>query len=389
MHCSAILIAKVAGNLHVLGTRFKTDPHGELAKMRVDGPLQWSSSLDAWITLTHDAAVHVMNSPAFGTDIYGRFRPSPIPLPSSFELGDDAAGLRAVIAKITRPRSQSLAAVHQACEEVAETVATRDSFDFVGDIAEPLAALVVERWFGVTRQQRREMVAALRLASDGADAHTRAAAGQVAVETLRAWIKRSRDANTFLGSMSRAWQDAAVAEDDLVAFLGPIVFSLAQRHGTRLLSHSLLGLFSLRLTAATIPYTDARQVAIEAARWEPVNQVVPRRVAADVELFGKVLRQHETVLVLLAAACRDPHHHPDPDVFNINRTEVSLAFGRGVHGCLGREIALAVTAASLDHLMGDRGWRFEPAASPEFKVEFGRACTAMPVRAIRPTDEGR
>ncbi|HEY8386188.1 MAG TPA: cytochrome P450, partial [Porticoccaceae bacterium] len=59
------------------------------------------------------------------------------------------------------------------------------------------------------------------------------------------------------------------------------------------------------------------------------------------------------ILVALAAANRDPRRWPDPEVFQFNRPRIRehLAFGRGVHTCLGAPLARAEVNIILDRFI--------------------------------------
>lgn len=65
-----------------------------------------------------------------------------------------------------------------------------------------------------------------------------------------------------------------------------------------------------------------------------------RVVAAELEIGGVVLRPDERVTLCLAAANRDPERFPDPDRLDIERADRRhLAFGHGIHFCLGAPLA--------------------------------------------------
>jgi cytochrome P450 len=67
------------------------------------------------------------------------------------------------------------------------------------------------------------------------------------------------------------------------------------------------------------------------------------RVAkADVELAGHTIRAGETVTLSLPVINRDPDRFPDPDRLDLARAAGShLAFGHGIHQCLGQQLARA------------------------------------------------
>jgi cytochrome P450 len=72
----------------------------------------------------------------------------------------------------------------------------------------------------------------------------------------------------------------------------------------------------------------------------PVNPGVTRYATADVEIGGVVIPRGEIVLLATAGADRDPDRFPDPDRLDVASTDAGhLAFGHGVHYCLGAPLA--------------------------------------------------
>lgn len=77
-----------------------------------------------------------------------------------------------------------------------------------------------------------------------------------------------------------------------------------------------------------------------------------RTATEDVELADVVVREGEGVTVSLTAANRDPTRFPDPDRFDIDRdARGHLAFGHGVHMCLGQHLARLVMQIGLTELI--------------------------------------
>jgi cytochrome P450 len=128
----------------------------------------------------------------------------------------------------------------------------------------------------------------------------------------------------------------------------------------------------------------------EALRYRSPGQFSGRLARKDVELAGQSIHAGQRVLVFNGSANRDPAVFPEPDRFDIARTpNRHLAFGHGVHTCLGAMLARAeariALRALLERLPGltpEEGTVLEPLAS---RMIFGVA--RLPVRfasAARP-----
>jgi hypothetical protein len=78
----------------------------------------------------------------------------------------------------------------------------------------------------------------------------------------------------------------------------------------------------------------------EVLRFESPLHRVGRTATADREIAGTTIRKGETVFLLLASANRDPAQFERPEEFDSARTpNKHLAFGYGVHFCLGAALA--------------------------------------------------
>ncbi|WP_189750865.1 cytochrome P450, partial [Streptomyces tendae] len=96
----------------------------------------------------------------------------------------------------------------------------------------------------------------------------------------------------------------------------------------------------------------------------PVHAGAFRFAAEPLELAGTAVAAGDAVLVSLAAASRDPLAFPDPDRFDLTRRpQGHLAFGHGIHYCLGAPLARLEGRIALEALL-DRftGVRITPGA---------------------------
>jgi cytochrome P450 len=120
----------------------------------------------------------------------------------------------------------------------------------------------------------------------------------------------------------------------------------------------------------------------EMLRYESPSQHTGRLAPEDVELGGKLIRKGQAVMAVMAAANRDPERFPDPDRFDVSRTENRhLAFGYAAHFCFG---------AALARVEGQEVFEAVIRRLPDLQLQSGplvwrnnlglRGLTALPVR---------
>lgn len=91
----------------------------------------------------------------------------------------------------------------------------------------------------------------------------------------------------------------------------------------------------------------------EALRYETPTAGMWRIVKADTELGGMAIPEGAVVQLRYAAANRDPKRFPDPDKFDIDRTNARthLAFGKGPHMCVGNMLSRKEMLVAFDELL--------------------------------------
>jgi cytochrome P450 len=95
-----------------------------------------------------------------------------------------------------------------------------------------------------------------------------------------------------------------------------------------------------------------RRVIEEVARHDPPVHNTRRFVAQDCIIAGQPMKSGDQILVVLAAANRDPALHARPHAFDPEHADRrSFTFGAGRHACAGQAIATAIAAAGVQALM--------------------------------------
>lgn len=127
----------------------------------------------------------------------------------------------------------------------------------------------------------------------------------------------------------------------------------------------------------------------EAVRLVSPVQTFFRTTTAPTDISGVIVPPRRKVLMMLGSANRDPRRWVDPDAFDLSRDPSGhVAFGMGLHQCVGQHIArleaLAVLAALLDRVE-----RIEPAGDAVRHLNNTlRGWESMPVRVTRSATSG-
>jgi cytochrome P450 len=223
--------------------------------------------------------------------------------------------------------------------------------DLLPAFAERLPVIVIARLLGVPDDAADDLLAwshAMvavyqarrdRAVEDRANAAARAFAG-----FLRAHIaeRRRRPADDLITELIAA--EAAgdrLDEGELVATC-VLLLNAGHEATVHAIGNGVAAILAAGLDPAALFATpEATAAAVEEIlRFDPPLHLFTRFARTDVELLGHRLRRGDTVGCLLAAAGRDPARFPDPARFDPTRPPgPHLAFGAGIHFCVGAPLA--------------------------------------------------
>ena len=140
-------------------------------------------------------------------------------------------------------------------------------------------------------------------------------------------------------------------------------------------------LLALARTPALHDAKDMLPITVEVARHDAPVQNTRRFVEGDARVAGVDVKRGETILVLLAAANRDPAANPEPARFDAARTTPrTFTFGHGPHACPGAIVATTIASAGVEALLAAgvepvaraAGARYRPSANIRLPL-FGSA----------------
>ncbi|WP_170319764.1 cytochrome P450 family protein [Polyangium spumosum] len=157
--------------------------------------------------------------------------------------------------------------------------------------------------------------------------------------------KRGRGAEDMITELLAAEEAGDKLSEDEVLTTVFLLYLAGHVTTVNLIGNGAFALFQHPTELAKVkadPGGRAKGVVEETLRyWGPVDFIAGRIAKQDMELAGTHIPKGEPVMVGLASANRDAARFPDPDRFDVTRegAERHVAFGKGIHLCVGAPLA--------------------------------------------------
>jgi len=381
------------------------DPYPSFARLRGEGRPVWDESVGMWLAFRYDDANAVLRHRGLGRIFTAR---EPDDVWETFNwLHEDAlleneppkhTRLRRLVAaafarghiETRRPRIQELCA--GLLDTCAEKVRDTGRFDLIADYAEPLPVLVIADLLGFP----------------GSDIHLLRPWSQAIVKMYE-YDRTEADDRAAEAACREfaAYVDELAAHrrqnpgDDLITYLAQV-----EAEGDTLTERELAATVVLLLNAgheatvngfgngfvALMDHRDQWQRIVddpwglavtgvdEMLRYDSPSQLFERTATKDVDVNGITVREGLKVSALLGSANRDPDAFADADAFDASRDpNAHIAFGAGIHFCLGGPLARLEMQQSLP-MLAERFPRIEIADGAVQRPTFVlRGWDAIPV----------
>jgi cytochrome P450 len=352
------------------------DPHPYFARLRREAPVYRDPRWGFWSVATWDLIQAVLRSPTtFSSDMSGQYATA-VSRMDPEELALLAKGVPQVHTMLTadppaHTRYKKLAMqafTYKRVETMGAYMAkvANDLIDgFIGDgrcefkraFADMLPSIVIADQFGVPREDLDQfhiwlLAQIVRLSGSMATKEARLAAARQQLELQNYMLEKIADRRRRLADdlISDLVHASLAAEGDARPLTDAELISIFTQifvAGQETTAHTLTaGMYYLlthpdqfekvRNDHALIPnFID------ETLRFlTPVNNMW-RTVAKDTTLGGVALTKGEMIFLRFGSGDRDEAHFPDPDRYDVTRTNANehLAFGGGIHFCLGSQLA--------------------------------------------------
>ncbi len=284
--------------------------------------------------------------------------------------------------------------IAQIVDELIAQARPHGGMEFMADFALPLPVIVIAELLGVPREDQDTFHAWSNQIVTGVDvvraSETSRQLSQEATLALANYFAdlirhRRRQPKDDLVSALIAARDAQdkLSEDELLAMC--ILLLIAGYETTvNLLGNGLLTLLRHPDQLALLKNDpDCLPTAIEEMlRFEsPVQRATFRLTTETVEMGGTPIEKGQQVSAVMGAANRDPNQFPQPDTFDITRQpNRHLAFGLGIHFCLGAPLARAEARIGFARLLEQLPDLRLASSTPNWSANtFFRSLRVLPV----------
>lgn len=382
--------------LQLLDPANRADPYRLLAQFRDLGPLHvpeselvvFSAYRDCDDALRHPSA----SSDSTNSTVTKRQLEAGVTQPRQFPTGflfldpPDHTRLRKLVSKAFAPKVVTALQpeISALVDGLLDPIADKGAFDVVDDFAYPLPVSVICRLLGVPLEDESKFSHASRVLAQSLDPFSTITGVPAEVVTERqqagAWLReyfhglidrrRSHPGDDLLSGLIAVEESGdQLTEEEIVS---TCILLLIAGHETtvNVIGNAVLAMLRnpIHWTALAGDPDRAPLIVEETLRYDPPVQLVGRVAGADMTIGGVVVPAGGIMMLLLAAAQRDPAEFDRADTFDPDRRALRhLGFGRGAHYCLGAPLARLEACTALSALTS-RFPNARLAGEPQYKA---------------------
>jgi cytochrome P450 len=376
------------------------DPYPYYRTMREQDPVHWNGFLRLWMLTRHADVADLLRDDRFSADRTRseRYRPPPRGRARgarSMLIVDppDHTRLRGLVSRAFTPRmvERLRPKVDAITADMLDRLPPRGEADLIGDFAYPLPVVVIAEMLGVPARDRMRFQEWSAVAVRGLDpfideeTQTRVLDARDALDEYLLGIigERRREPREDLITALIAAEERgdSLSEGELVAMCSLL---LVAGHETtvNLIGNGMLALLRNpdQLDRLRREPGLAAMAVEELLRYGSPVQWTARVALTDLEIDGRRISPNQAVLGFLGAGNRDPAVFAHPDRLDLARDpNPNLAFGRGIHFCLGAPLArleAQIALPALLHRFPDLRLAGEPEPRPTWNL---RGLARLPV----------
>ncbi len=347
-----------------------TDPYTYYGRLRDEDPVHWNKTYALWVVTRHDDLTWLTrHHELFSSAVFKNDPRPPYPAIDELDLGlydyvrnyqgdqfiqhdrPEHLEMRRVVHGYFTPKSMEAwrPFVQKAVKELLDEAEEKGRMDVMRDLATPLPVLVIAQMMGVPEQDRRyvrqlaeKLLYIGRGEYDRMKPLTEGMRGMVEYVSPLVEERIANPGDDFISVLASGEKQGVFTRHEVL--VNTSLLLLAGHETTiNLLCNGTLAFMRHPEQWALLkkdPAGLAKTATEECLRYDSPVVSIQRIASQDVEMRGKVLHEKDRIRWFISSANRDPEKFADPDKFDITRwPNQHVAFGSGVHHCLGATLA--------------------------------------------------
>lgn len=342
------------------------DPYPFFAQERRHGGFAWHEQSKCYLTFDHAGANAVLRDRRLGriwADREPADRFEPFNLLHRNQMMENEPPVhtrlrRLVVGAFSRGHVERLRPrVRELAEQLLGNV-DASGFDVVAEYAEPLPVLVIAELLGVDsalaprlRSWSQDIVRMYEVAPDDDVQRAAVRSASEFADTIRDLVRRraAEPADDLVSDLVAAREGGARLSEDEVVASAVLLLNAGHEASVNVFGNGLVSMLRQDVRPATDQVTACVE---EMLRFDSALQLFERTATEPVTIGTLALQPGQRVAALLGAANRDPSVFADPDSFRPERDpNPHLAFGAGLHFCVGAPLARMELVESLGLLL--------------------------------------
>jgi len=344
----------------------KANPYPHYAQLRREAPVHQIEGMGVYAISRYEDVMFAVNHPElFSSEGFNNMTINDKPAKMLiFTDPPDHTKMRNLVNRGFTPKivADLEPRIRQVTDELIDAIVERGETELIADLAMPLPVTIIAEMLGVDPAHKEDF-------KRWSDWIVTDFMGEIPQDVQEAYERDMEEFKNFfdaaveqrkqepsddlIGAIVRAGEESALSTEEVLAFI-VLLLVAGNETTTNLIGNAIIALLDnpdqlamLRWDPALIP-----NAVEEALRYDAPVQFLFRRAARAVELSGTKIPEGALCTVIFGSANRDERRYADSERFDVTRDASGhVAFGHGIHFCLGAPLARLEGRIALEALI--------------------------------------
>ncbi len=373
------LVSPLLGKFNPFLREYRENPYPRYHRLRQTAPVYFSPAFRGWFLSRYADIARVLQDPRFSVDrtqskmfqkldLFNALSPDFSAVVFATLLMQDPPNhtrLRRLVNKAFTPRvvEQQRTRIQEIVDGLLDRAKGRGEMNLVADLAYPLPVTVIAEMLGVPAEDQadfKEWSDTLTVLLDPLQSEGGMEPAERVYVELSSYMRkifaerREHPREDLISALVQVEEDGEKLNEAELLSLVTLILGAGHETTTNLIGNAVRALLDHPEERRRLQDDPSliRTAVEEFLRFDSPVQLTDRVAKEDVEIDGHRIQKGDLVALILGAANRDPEQFREPDRLDLGRQEnPHIAFGHGVHFCLGAQLARVEAQVAVQSLL--------------------------------------